>query len=298
MSVLYSPTSLEKGLKVLFLEHFTSEASLAPQLCHIENSESDSEKYEWLGQAPSVQEFLDERRPIPLSSGSYTITNKTWESTILVSRADLEDNRTGSVRRRIQQMAAAAAGHQNKLIIDALINGTSDLCYDGAAFFANSHPARGDNGGFDNLLAGSGTTTAQFSADFAAAKAAMLNFLDEGGNPFHGDGVQGLTCVVPPALEKAARETLNSGMISNTSNIQVGAADLVVSPRLSDADDWYLLRTDSVRGLIFQDRLPIEFTALEGQTDTGFNRDQWRYGIRARYNVGYAHAQCAVKTVN
>ena len=299
MSQLYTQTSMEKGLKVLFLKYFAREAALAPRLCYIESSDSDSEKYDWLGQSPTMQEFLDERRSIPLSNTGYTITNKTWESTVTVKRQDLADNKTGSIQRRIQQMAATAAGHQNKLLIDTLVNGTTDTCYDGTAFFGNSHTARADEGGTqDNLLAGSGTTTSAFGTDFAVAKREMLLFTAENGEPFHGDGMQQLVVIVPPALEKVARETLNAGMISNTSNVQVGAAQLIVSPRLSDVDDWYLLRTDNARALIMQDREPLQFTSLEGNSDSGFMRDQWHYGVRARYQAGYAYWQSAIKTVN
>ena len=299
MSVLYTPNSLEKGLKVLFLKHFATEGALASRLCHIENSDSDAESYDWLGQSPTMQEFLDERRSIPLSNTKYTITNKTWESTITVSRSDLADNKTGSIQMRIRQMAAAAAGHSNKLIISQLESGTTDTGYDGVAMFSNSHTARADEGGTsDNLLAGTGTTTAQVGADFATAKAEMLKFVGENGEPFHADGIPQLTVVCPPDMEKAFRETLNAGIVSNTSNVQVGAADLIISPRLTDANDWYLLRTDSVRPLIFQDREPLEFTSLEGSSDNGFLRDQWSYGIRARYNVGIGFWQAATKTVN
>tara|TARA_R110000824_G_scaffold330793_1_gene517543 strand:+ start:84 stop:992 length:909 start_codon:yes stop_codon:yes gene_type:complete len=302
MSVLYTPTSLEKGLKTLFLQHFSTEAALAPRIAHIESSDSDSEKYDWLGQSPTMQQFLDERRTIPLSNTSYSIENLTWEATITVSRNDLADNRTGSIQRRIQQMAATAAGHQNKLIINQLIDGTSatlGLCYDGTAMFGNSHPARGDEGGVsDNLLSGTGTTVAAVSADLATAKATMLNFANESSEPFFGDGVGSLAVVCSPSLEKVFRETLNAGMISNTSNVQVGMADLIVSPRLSDVDDWYLLNTGSARSLILQDREPLEFSALEGNSDSGFMRDQWVYGVRARYNVGVGFWQAGVKTVN
>ena len=299
MSVLYTPTSLEKGLKTLFLQYFSTEAALAPRIAHIESSDSDSEKYDWLGQSPTMQQFLDERRSIPLSNTSYSIENLTWEATITVSRNDLADNRTGSIQRRIQQMAATAAGHQNKLLINALIDGTTDLCYDGVAMFSDSHPARGDEGGVqDNLFSGSGTTVSAVSSDLATAKAGLLNFTNEAGEPYAADGIGSMAVICSPSLEKVFRETLNAGMISNTSNVQVGMADLIVSPRLSDADDWYLVRTDASRALILQDREPLEFSALEGNSDSGFMRDQWVYGVRARYNVGYASPFSAIKTTN
>ena len=298
MSVLYSPTSLEKGLKVKFLEYFVTESNLAPKIAYVESSDSDAEKYDWLGQSPSMQAFVDERRPIPLSNTGYSIANQTWESTIIVKRTDLADNKTGSIQRRIQQMAATASSHVNKLLIDALVSGTADLCYDGSAMFG-SHAARADEGGAQsNALSGSGTTTAQLSADFASAKASMLKFKGENGEPVSGDGGIQMAVVCPPDLEKGFRETLNGAIISNTSNVQVGGAELIVSPRLVDANDWYLLRIDSAKSLILQEREPIEFTALEGNTDQGFMRDQYLFGCRARYNVGYGQWTADIKVSN
>lgn len=299
MSLVYSSTSLEKGLKSLFMESFSVEDNLAEKLAYIQSSASDKEKYEWLGQAPQMSELKGTRHVTPLSDTGYTLTNTTYTATIEVKRTDLDDNQTGSIRMRIQQMAATASAHVNKLIINALIDGTTDTCYDGTAFFGNSHTARADEGGTqDNLLAGSGTTAAAIATDFAAAKAAMLGFKNEAGEPFHGDGNGTYAVVCPPAMEKNFREVLGASIISNTSNMQVGMADLIVSPRLADADDWYLLRNDSLRGLIFQERDALEFSSLESNTESAFHREIFSYGVRARYTAGYGFWQAAVKQVN
>ena len=299
MSLLYSPTSLEKGLKTKFLEYFSTENSLADRLCFVETSASDKEKYEWLGQAPQMSELMGSRKITPLSDAGYELTNTTYEATIAVKRNHLEDGQTGSINRRIQQMAQTASQHVNKLVIDALVNGTTDTGYDGVAFFSNSHPARGDGAAFDNLEAGSGTSTSAIATDLAAAKKTMLRFQDEAGEPFHGDSPAQFTVVAPPEMEKNFREVLGATMISNTSNMQVGAAQLIISPRLSDDNDWYFLRTDNLaRGLIFQQRSPIEFSALEANTESSFLREVYYYGVRARYAVGYAFPQCAIKCVN
>ena len=299
MSLVYSSTSLEKGLKALFMESFNAEDSLAPKLCYVESSESDKEKYEWLGQAPQMSELKGTRHVTPLSDTGYTLNNTVYTATIEVKRTDLDDNQSGSIRRRIQQMAATASAHVNKLIINALIDGTSDACYDGTAFFGNSHTARADEGGTqDNLLAGSGVTTSAIATDFAASKAAILGYVSENGEPFHGDGAGSFAVVAPPALEKNFREVLGASMISQTSNMQAGMADLIISPRLSDANDWYMLRTDSLRGLIFQERDALEFSSLETNTESAFMREIYSYGVRARYAAGYGFWQCATKSVN
>ena len=299
MSLTYSPTSLEKGLKTLFIESFQAETSYADRVCYVESSASDKEKYEWLGAAPQMTELKGQRIVTPLSDTGYELENKIYTSTIEIQRKHLDDNQTGSIKRRISQMALEASGHVNKLVIDALVDGTSDACYDGTAFFGNSHPARADEGGTqDNLLGGTGNTTSACATDFAAAKAAMLSFKSESGGVFHGDGGGSYIVIAPPQMEKSWLEVLGAGMISNTTNMQSGMAQLITSPRLTDTNDWYLLRADHLRGLIFQERDALEFTALETNTESAFMRETYSYGCRARYACGYGFWQAAVKTVN
>jgi phage major head subunit gpT-like protein len=57
-----------------------------------------------------------------------------------------------------------------------------------------------------------------------------------------------------------------------------------------------LLKTDGViRPFIFQDREPVEFTALTEDSDEGFRREKFLYGVRARYRIAYGYWQYAVR---
>lgn len=297
-----SVTSLEKGLKASFFKALAEQPDpIAPKIATIVSSDSDSEKYGWLGDLPGVSEFVDERKVTGLSEASYTVTNKKWELTLGVKRDHISDDKLGFLPLRIQSMAQAHAQHPDQLLIETLVAGTTGTGYDGYAFFGDAHPARGaQTATQDNLLAGTGVTLATLKADFAAAKAAMMSFKDEGKLPFHRrlDPRQ-LFMVVPPAVETVALELVNATMISSTSNVLVGAANVIVDGLLSDANDWYLLYCGyPIKPLVFQDREPIEFGSLEGATEQGFNREIYEYGTRARYNAGYGLWQCAVKTVN
>jgi phage major head subunit gpT-like protein len=65
---------------------------------------------------------------------------------------------------------------------------------------------------------------------------------------------------------------------------------------LADVSKWFLLKTDvPVRPFIFQDREPIEFKALEADSEEGFKREVYLYGIRARYRICYAAWQHALQ---
>lgn len=302
MGMLADTGLLAKGLKAEFIQQFASEATLLDKLATVVPSNSDGETYAWLGESPTMSEFVDTRQIKGFSDTTYTITNKTWEATMAVLRSELEDDNTGSIRLRVQQLAQKARRHVNKLLVDALINGTTDLCYDGTAYFGNSHTARGEQSSAqDNLLAGSGTTVAALKTDVQAAMAAMMNFVDERGEPFWEDfNPSEFVAVVPPGIFHNFREAIEATVISNTTNTMSGSIGQVLpAARLSDADDWYLLYTGGVvRPLIFQDRMGMEFTALEGDTETAFKNERYLYGVRARYNVGYGFWQFGVKTTN
>ncbi len=58
----------------------------------------------------------------------------------------------------------------------------------------------------------------------------------------------------------------------------------------------YVLNTDwVVRPFIFQDREPVEFTALTEESEEGFRREKFLYGVRARYRVAYGYWQAAIR---
>jgi phage major head subunit gpT-like protein len=106
----------------------------------------------------------------------------------------------------------------------------------------------------------------------------------------------GLVCVVPTTMYLTALEAVSAALLASTSNVVQGAARVVAFPWLADASKWYLLKTDGVvRPFIFQDREPVEFTALTEDSDEGFRREKFLYGVRARYRLAYGYWQYAVR---
>jgi phage major head subunit gpT-like protein len=125
----------------------------------------------------------------------------------------------------------------------------------------------------------------------------LLGFKDDQNEPM-SMGATGLVCVVPPNMLIPASEAVNASIISSTDNVLKGAARVLSFSHLTATDAWYLLKTDvSVRPFIFQDRQDVEFTALERDTDEGFKRDKYLYGVRARYRMTYGYWQYALRFV-
>jgi phage major head subunit gpT-like protein len=124
----------------------------------------------------------------------------------------------------------------------------------------------------------------------------MLAFKDDQGEPILLTA-SSLVCVVPPTMLFTATEAINSTVVGNSQNVLQGLARVVALPWLTDKSKWYLLKTDGVvRPFIFQDREPIEFGAMTEDSDEGFRREKFLFGVRARYRMAYGYWQYAVAT--
>jgi len=292
--------TLRKGLNAAFVKAFNNAEDPKDVMPFIMEtvSTSDKEDYGWLGQSPSMTEWVDERKLRSLNEFEYEIENKDYEGTLSVSRNALKDDQLGNVKIRIDDLARKARIHPRKLFFEAVAAGEVDLCYDGQPFFSASHE-EGESGVQSNLLTGTGTTLAQLETDIEAAEAAMLSFLDDTGEPWNEGEVKiGIVC--NPSL-KAKFEKLNTlDQINNSSNGMKGRiSHITYSARLSDVDDWYLGDiSDGMKPIIKQKRQDPVFNALEGDSDNGFMRKQYAYGIDYRVGFGYGLWQKMVKTTN
>lgn len=132
-------------LKTTFSQDFEKGKSLAAsqykQIATIVPSSSKSNTYGWLGQWPTFREWIGERVIQNLKAYGYSITNKPFESTIAVSRDDIEDDDTGIYSPLFEEMGRSSEVFPDELLLPLLDSGTSNLCYDGKPFFATDHPA-------------------------------------------------------------------------------------------------------------------------------------------------------------
>ncbi len=299
MAIIDTGLSLA-GLKSEFFQRYDAQQTFYQDLATRIPSTKDKESYKWLGSIPKMREWGTGRLARGVRTESYDIENLKYEATLEIDRDEIDDDQTGQIRVRVQELAVRSATHKDFLISQLLINGATSgfNSYDGVTFFNDTH-ASGASGNQDNLLAPSAVdpnnpTTAEFSKSLKLAIAAMLGFKDDVGDPM-SISASGLIVVVPPSMYMTALEAVSATIVSSTTNILTGAARVIAFPWLTTATKWYLLKTDGVlRPFIFQDRAPVEFTALENQSDEGFRREKFLYGVRARYRLTYAMWQYAV----
>jgi len=293
---------LTKGLRSEFFNRLNAAKTYFQDWSTRIESSSDIETYRWLGTVPQMREWGDGRLARGMRTESYSVENLKYEATLEVDRDEIADDQTGQIRIRIAELAERAATHKDFILSQLLINGETagNNSFDGVSFFNDAHVS-GSSGAQDNLLTSSATdvnnpTVAEFKASLKSAIASMMAFKDDQGQPMSVAST-GLVCVVPTTMQFTALEAINATVIQQTSNVLQGVAQVVGFPWLTDLSKWYLIKTDGIiRPFIFQDREPIDFTALTEDSDEGFRREKFLFGVRARYRMAYGYWQFAART--
>lgn len=300
MSTVVNQITIKKGLKAAFMKAFANAENPADVMPFIMETDSDgpSEEYGWLGQSPSLVEWKDERKLKALIDFNYVIPNKDYEGTLQVDRNAIKDDRMGAVKVRIDDLARKARIHPRKLFFEALVNGTTDLCYDGQPFFSASH-SEGQSGTQSNIQTGTGVTLANLKDDIDAAEAKLLSYKDDTGEPWN-EGTVKLAIVCHPLMKRKFEELNTLSQINNSDNGMKGRiSHITYSSRFTDTNDYYIADiSGDMKPIIKQKRQDPEFNSLEADSDNGFMRKQYLYGIDYRVGFGYGLWQKMVKVTN
>lgn len=276
--------------------------------CTIVNSTTDTNSYNFLDVVPKMQEWFDERNIQGMSAFNFSVKNRRWEVTIGVDRPTYEDDTYNLVKPRVAQLGREAARFPAELAASVLASGQVNVCYDGADYYSTSHQ-QGVTGNQANLLTGTGTTLSAFRADVIAARVGLNKFQDGAGRYM---GLNGDLLVCGPTMRDVAEQLINTNIIAlssgtQQSNVLKGAFDIMVDPWIEfynpsghSTGDWYLLNTMEVmKPLVFQWRIPPDFTAVDKPEDYPvFSKDTYYYGVRSRFNAGGALWFLSVQTQN
>jgi hypothetical protein len=203
----------------------------------------------------------------------FEVTQTAWED-------DVENILAGAGK----WLAFSARYVEEGRAANILNNGfTTELTPDGVALFSTAH-----------VLKAAGTARNRPSTDADLSTTSLANALidiqtewkDEAGHI--AAPVTSLQLIVPPALEFLADRILNStglqGTAENDKNpFKRRTWKLIVNPRLSDTDAWFVVANDKDgHGLTFYRRVPITTIPLDIDPRTG-NRI---LKIRHRFSVG------------
>lgn len=271
------------------------------------DSDQEIETYGGLGSVGPLRAWNGQRAPQRLRDITHTIRNISYEKSLIVYGNEMRRNKTGQVQRRIDDLGARYRQHWAVLLTDLLkANGT---CYDGTAFFGNSHAENGITTG-DNLLAPSASTPAAPTPSEAEAAiwgvvTQMLTFLDDTGEPSKDD-VRSFTLLVKPSMMRAFAGALNAELIGGgDSNVLVSYAgyqfNLVGLQRLaittaggSALGNSFVMMANDGRSLIRQTEMDLKVTMKGPGSDFEHDHDAHEYGIHTIRGAGYGDWRSAV----
>ncbi|HBC3857208.1 TPA: Mu-like prophage major head subunit gpT family protein [Vibrio parahaemolyticus] len=96
--------------------------------------------YGWLKDLPGIVEWVGDRQLADLGKHGYSIVNKTWESSISISRDEVDDDQIGHYSVIAQNYGDQVAYFPDTLAYPLLAAGFTTLCYDGQNYFDTDHP--------------------------------------------------------------------------------------------------------------------------------------------------------------
>lgn len=316
-----TPTNLQflfQAANFRYQEAYKRRKTYQEQYAEQMPSGTEIEVYPWLAELTGMREWIGPRLTDSIAARSYQLTNKPYEKTIGLDRDKILDDQFGVFNLAVQRLGEAAKRWPDDLVTAALIAGTTALCFDGQAFFSSAHPVDIDDASqgtysnkFDSATSGALPLNvgSSYLDNFAFAYAAMMSFKGESGVPLE---VQPTILMVPPQLQKWANLICsNSDTVQAIKNAAgadfVAAAAIgnpysglvtpIVNPRLAgDANTWYLLSTDRIKPLVFQQRkAPELIQILDPKAPSVFMQRQFLYGIDSRGAAGYTLPFLAIR---
>ena len=294
------PNLLLAGMRTEFMGAYETATKDHEKLAMVVKSTKSVEPWSWLGSTPKMGEWKDTRIPQGMLEHNFSITNRSFEASISVDRDAIEDDQYGQIVLRVKELATEAVRYRDELAFSLISQGNATIgtsgdytgktisCYDGRANFASDH-SEGDSGTQSNL-----GSTALGVTSVQAAITAMSKFKNDKGKPA---GTRPNLLVVPPDLEWKATELFTSDYFPEegtttaklAKNTLKGKLNTLVTPYLTDPDNWYLFDTTGViKPLILQVRREPEFTSLIDNTEAAFMRKELYYGIDWRGEIAWS----------
>jgi len=133
-------------------------------------STTSGEQYDWLGDMPSLREWLGDRVIRQLKDHGFRIVNKSFEATVSVKKERFEDDAIGIYAPMFQELGRSATVHPDQLVFSLLGQGFTQNCYDGQFFFDTDHPVENADGTVSSVSnSGGGAGTAWYLLDMSRA---------------------------------------------------------------------------------------------------------------------------------
>jgi len=146
------------GVQTSFQGAFDGVEQTYTEIATVVTSSGRQETYGWLGDMPSIREWIGDRVINELADHNYTIVNKTYEGTIRANVDDIDDGSIGQYSILSAGIGKAAADLPEEQVYTTLLMGFNEPCYDGQNFFDTDHPVMvdGEETSVSNMVGGDG----------------------------------------------------------------------------------------------------------------------------------------------
>lgn len=281
---------LTRTLRALFYEELLKgpqvNAALAMQFFMEVNSDSSEEDYNWLGQIPAMEEWIDSRPHSTLRQFGQTIKNHNYANGIEIPFDWIEDDKLGQAKARIPGLVDGFWHHVFNRFLNLLETGTSTTCYDESNFFATDHED-GDSGTQSNY----DSSGALNATNYETARARMIELLDDRGRNM---GIRPTHLWTSPAQETTAKEVVKvARLASGADNPNAGDVQIMIIPSLTTTTWWGLADfSKRMKPFIKQNRRKLAFSSMDKLDDEKmYDARIARYGADYRGGYGYGFWQ-------
>lgn len=290
----------ERGISAKFKEAMAAAPNVWENHCERVPSDSSDEKYAWLGAVPRPRQHAGSRLFQQFSEFSQTVTNQAHETSFIVHRDSMADDKIAATQQRISEVAESHAHYKDQLFAALLIAGETALAFDGTSFHDATRTI-GDSGTIDNTGTANidppeSPTTVELFAALKEVIQQMSRFADDKGRiGFNGTAMNTLRCVIPPEFRQVFTEVINSTIIistSGTAGVSNAFGNGLVAfdelPWLTTADDAFY--THALAGarkpFYFQDRESLE-VVVDNDTSSVANNNGVKVLVRERFRFAY-----------
>ena len=190
---------------------------------------------------------------------------------------------------RVRQIGQVAAMHPAQLLMDLVKD--NENAYDGAAFFGNTRTI-GKSGNIDNLVAGTGSTLDNITADLENVTGPDVAVPGRPGAAAerHAAAHHVLPHASRSVLARAQSDAGRRGPVSarpfsTDGGFKASGYTVMPNPYLTDVNDWYAFHIGgpAYRPFVFQvEQAPM----MEGATSTILRKRSSKGGICTRSMVG------------
>ena len=307
---LYTTDFLDdRNIKELFFQQLGEviEPAWWNKLATPVDSDRELEEYKWLGQVPTMREWIGGRQEVNLNKFSLEIRNKRFESTLPLTKNDRRRDKTNQLAVRTGDLAQRAATFPNSLVSTLAQDGeagNSGLAYDGQFFYDTDHDESGTDQTNDLTntevpsadVSDAGAPTATEAANIIVETIGhMKSFTDDQGEPMNQDAMSFIIMVSKSTYWAAFQNALaQNNLASAVTNPVLGLQavgmnfSVILNTRLTAANEINVFRTDSrLLPFILQEEEAVQAQMIGAGSEEEFKNDRWLFGVTWRGNAGY-----------